>query len=169
MIYSAMDMMAPRPKIPVSEEVMTSRFPEQTNNEERKDEENSGVVVEISEDLKRMYQEQLESAKEAAEAAGEGMEEMAKVLEIARRISRGDHVPPGDEKKLMEYDKDLYQMAKTSATLYANRKHKKYKTLFEEEDKTQEEKIRELHREENSKSGTSSGEGTAESDISESL
>jgi len=59
-------------------------------------EEKKGVTVEISEKLKEMYEKQAESAKKAAE----GMEDLAKLMEIARRISKGDHVPPNDEKKL---------------------------------------------------------------------
>lgn len=122
----------------------------------------TGVVVEISDNLKEMYQQQAESAKEAADAMGEEMRNMAKILEIARRISRGDHVPASDEKKLMEYDKDLYQMAKSSAALNAGRRHKKYKSLFEEEEAEQEEKVRELRRENSGESGSAGTDGQAE-------
>lgn len=45
------------------------------------------------------YWEQLEASKEAKSA----FEDMAKIMEIARRISRGDKVPAKDEKKLMEF------------------------------------------------------------------
>ena len=123
----------------------------------------SGVVVEISENLKEMYQEQLESAKEAAENAAEGMEEFAKLMEIARRISRGEHVPANDEKKLAEYSSDLYQAAKAAATLHINEKHKKHKSLFdEEEEQNTEDKLRGLKREVSSAS--SSGNSTQNSD-----
>ena len=112
------------------------------------EETKAGVVVEISENLKEMYQEQLESAKDAAKAAAEGMEDMAKLLEIARRIARGDHVPANDEKKLAEYSSDLYQTAKAAAALHANEKHKKQDSLFEEEEEgSTADKLRELKRE----------------------
>ena len=62
-------------------------------------------------------------------------DDYSKVLKIARRIARGDKVPAYDEKKLMEYSMDLYQMAKSSAMLHANKKHKKYKSLYKDEDK----------------------------------
>ena len=107
-----------------------------------------GVVVEITENLKEMYQQQAEAAREAAKEAAESAEELAKILEIARRISRGDKVPASDEQKLAQYDADLYQMAKSSALLHAKEKHKRYKTLFEEESgEDMETKLRDLKRE----------------------
>lgn len=138
----------------------TAPLPEE--KKETADKTENGVVVEISENLKEMYQQQIESSKEAAEAMGEEMKNMAKILEIARRISRGDHVPASDEKKLMEYDKDLYQMAKSSAVMNANRKHKKYKSLFEEEQGEQEEKVRALHRENGTESSAADAVGMTE-------
>ena len=62
-------------------------------------------------------------------------DDYSKVLKIARRIARGDKVPAYDEKKLMEYSMDLYQMAKSSAMLHTNKKQKKYKSLYKDEDK----------------------------------
>lgn len=129
---------------------------------EQPEEEDRGVVLEISDDLREMYQEQLEAAKEAAKAAGEGMEDMAKIIEIARRISRGDKVPPSDEKKLMEFDSDLYQVAKAAAALHAKEKHKEHDALFEDEDENQDEKTRELRREDSSRRESSSGSVAAE-------
>lgn len=129
---------------------------------EQPEEEKRGVVLEISDDLREMYQEQLEAAKEAAKAAGEGMEDMGKIIEIARRISRGDKVPPSDEKKLMEFDSDLYQVAKAAAALHAKEKHKEHDALFEDEDENQDEKTRELRREDSSRRESSSGTVAAE-------
>lgn len=98
-------------------------------------EKEDGVTVELSDELKDMFQQQLEAQRESAKAAGKSAQDLGKIMEIARRISRGDHVPTKDEKKLMEYDFKLYQMAKMSATLNQHRKHKKHKSLFEEEEK----------------------------------
>lgn len=124
----------------------------------------SGVAVEITEALKEMYEQQAESAKKAAE----GMEDMAKLMEIARRIAKGDHVPPSDEKKLAEYDSDLYQIAKAAAVLHAKEKHKKHDALFddEEEGTTTEENMRELKREAAS-DGSSAGSEEAVSGVEE--
>lgn len=133
----------------ISKDVQTSDKEESGKVAETK----TGVTVEISEKLKEMYEKQAESAKKAAE----GMEDLAKIMEIARRISRGDQVPQSDEKKLAEYDSDLYQMAKAAAVLHAKEKHKKHDSLFEEEEEgTTEEKLRDAKREAAS-SGASSG------------
>ncbi|MCH5253313.1 MAG: hypothetical protein J1F41_00190 [Lachnospiraceae bacterium] len=75
------------------------------------------------------------AAKAQSEAMEDISEDMAKALETARRIARGDVVPAIDERKLLEYDKELYQMAKASAMLHAKEKHKKEKSLYEDEEK----------------------------------
>ncbi|WP_167957432.1 hypothetical protein [Anaerosporobacter faecicola] len=94
--------------------------------------------------LLEMCEEQLEASKDAAK----GVEDMGKMMEIARRIARGDKVPIKDEKKLMEYNSKLYQTAKAAAMLNMNKKHKKYKSMFDEEnDEEQAKKIRDLDRE----------------------
>ncbi len=91
--------------------------------------------------LKDMYEEQLEASDKSTKA----FTELAKMIEIARRIANGDKVPGSDEKKLMEFNSDMYQMAKTAAMLNENKSHKKYKTMFEdEEDKTMRDKLRNL-------------------------
>lgn len=76
-----------------------------------------------------MYRQQVEGSNEAAEA----MEDVAKLMEIARRIANGDKVPSGDEKKLMEYNFKLYQVAKSAAMMAKNNDPKNYKSLFEDE------------------------------------
>lgn len=122
----------------------------------------NGVVVEITENLKEMYQQQLESAKKAAKQAAEGAEELGKILEIARRISRGDKVPASDEQKLAQYDSDLYQMAKASALLHANEKHKRHKALFKDENEESiDDKLRDLKRENASSGGSVSDQSTS--------
>lgn len=122
-----------------------------------REETEDGVVVEITENLLEMYRQQAEAAKKAAKKAAEGAEELAKILEIARRISRGDKVPASDEQKLAEYDAGLYQMAKSSALLHADKKHKRYDALFEEENEEGiDARLRDLKRQ---NSGTDSVEG----------
>lgn len=138
--------------------------PVETDTGEKESE--NGVVVEITANLKEMYQQQLEAAKEAAKQTAEGAEELGKILEIARRISRGDKVPASDEQKLAQYDSDLYQMAKASALLHANEKHKRHKSLFEDENEENKEKLRDLKREkspsENAVSNQKTSASTAE-------
>lgn len=159
-------------KKPTAADIVNASFGTGKSEEENKGkseakETAAGVVVEISEQMKEMYQKQAEAAREAAENFGEGMEDLAKILEIARRISKGDHVPPGDEKKLMEFSSDLYQAAKASAMLHADEKHKKHKALFEEEDSGIAQQIRDLRREGgDSAGGADAGESAPSADAS---
>ena len=104
-----------------------------------------GVDLRISEMMQKMYQEQADRVRESGETTQDALVDIGKVMETARRIARGDKVPSRDEKKLMEYSPDLYQMAKSAAMLNARKKHKKHKSLYEDEDgSTIEEKLREL-------------------------
>jgi hypothetical protein len=50
-------------------------------------------------------------------------------------MCHGDKVPATDEKKLMDYDNDLYQMAKTAQMMAQVKKRKEYKSLWEDEEK----------------------------------
>lgn len=99
--------------------------------------------------LKEMFQEQAERAKEA----GKAVDDTAKLMEVARRIAHGDKVPFKDEKKLMEFNPKLYQAAKSAAMLRTSGKHKKYKSLFEEEEKDMRERLRELNQESGNENG----------------
>ena len=110
-----------------------------------------GVVLELSEEVKKAMQEANEKRKQDNEtvtmmnmlihnanvaeqqkdAIEEEVDRQAKAMEIARRISRGGQVPPQDEKLLMEYSADMYQMAKQAALLA--KEHEKYDTLVEED------------------------------------
>ncbi len=129
----------------------------------------SGVVLELSEEYRkrsRELQEQIdkvkeqieehiklrdqviqletgianaESAKQQGEAMKEYGEEVAKCLEIARRIANGDKVPASDEKKLMDFNMEIYQTAKQMAAMNMDKKHKEYESLWEEEEDGKEE------------------------------
>lgn len=79
-------------------------------------------------------------AKQQGEAAKDYGEEMGKIMTVARRLMHGDQVPMQDEKKLMEYDKDLYIMAKNAwndGTVGKNAKS--YDSLWEDEEKKEHE------------------------------
>ncbi len=75
-----------------------------------------------------------ETARQQSEAAKDYGEEMSRYMETARRISRGDQVPPEDEKKLMEYSYDLYLAAKNAAMLNRDKSDREDDSLWEEED-----------------------------------
>ncbi len=132
----------------------------QAQNARNKLNEKSGVSLSISEQgLKQMYQKQAEAAKES----GDGMEDLAKIMEIARRIARGDKVPASDEKKLMEFDGELYQLAKAAALVNADKDSKKHKSLFEEEEEgVSREKLRALDGEGEASGGNGTQSGQVE-------
>lgn len=76
-----------------------------------------------------------ESSRQQADAMKKYGEDMAKCLEIARRISEGDKVPPQDEKKLMDFNREVYMAAKSMAVMNQQKKHKEYDSLWGEEEK----------------------------------
>lgn len=133
---------------------------------QKKDTENdNGVTVDISKQALEMFQRQLQEGKESADAMGKATADYAKIMEIARRIARGDKVPAKDEKKLMEFDSELYQMAKMSAMMNERKKHKKHKSLFEdEEENDKREKLRAL---ESDSSSTDIEDSAAETEAGE--
>lgn len=57
---------------------------------------------------------------------------MKQAMQIARRISKGGHVPPQDEKFLMEYSQEMYLAAKRMAIMAE--KHKKHDSVLEDEE-----------------------------------
>lgn len=49
-------------------------------------------------------------------------DQMSRVMQTASRIMHGRKVSPADEKELMEFNKDLYAMAKSAAALEEHRR-----------------------------------------------
>ena len=81
------------------------------------------------------------ATRENAKVEEEGFEDLRKIMEVVRRMTKGDNVPPSDEKKVMEYDKDMCQMAK-SAQMVAQmhkRKREDHDSLWKDEEKTERE------------------------------
>lgn len=74
-----------------------------------------------------------EVAKQQNEALAEAAEETIKMMEVFRRISSGAKVPPEDERKLIEYNHEMYMAAKAAAML-AQRNDKEYDSLWEDEE-----------------------------------
>lgn len=75
------------------------------------------------------------AGEQQADAMAEYARDMGKIMLIARRIMHGDKVPSKDEKKLMEFDEKLYQMAKSAGALAKIRDRKKYDLLWDDEEK----------------------------------
>lgn len=77
----------------------------------------------------------MEVAKQQGEAMADGMEDMGKIMEVARRIMKGDIVPPSDERRLMEFDDELYQAAKNIGRMRKRlEEQKEHKSLWEDEE-----------------------------------
>lgn len=77
-----------------------------------------------------------EAAKQQSEVMEERTEDIIKIMEVARRIGRGDKVPAYDEKKLMEYSMELYMAAKNMAMLseLQDKEKEKHKSLWKDEE-----------------------------------
>lgn len=74
----------------------------------------------------------LESTKQQTEAMAEEAQDLAKIMEVARRIAKGARVPGKDEQKLMEYSMEMYISAKSMAMM--NEQKEKYKSLWGDEE-----------------------------------
>lgn len=75
------------------------------------------------------------SAQQQGEAMEEYVEDLGKIMLVARRLMEGDIVPASDEKKLMEYSMELYQTAKNMGALAKQKEKKEYDSLWEDEEK----------------------------------
>lgn len=74
-------------------------------------------------------------AEQQVDAAKEYGEEMGKLMEVARRLMKGGIVPASDEKKLMEFDYELYQMAKSIGAMVRQQEKEEYDSLWGDEEK----------------------------------
>lgn len=78
------------------------------------------------------------STEQQGEAMEEYVEDLGKIMEVARRLMKGAIVPATDEKKLMEYSMELYQAAKNIGAMAKREKREEYDSLWEdEEEKTE--------------------------------
>lgn len=79
-------------------------------------------------------QANLVSAKQQGDAMEEYVEDIGKIMQVARRIMDGDIVPPSDEKKLLEYSSELYQAAKNIGAMTKKEEREKYDSLWGDEE-----------------------------------
>ena len=79
----------------------------------------------------------MEVSKQQGDTMEEEMENLGKVMMVFRRLVKGDIVPLTDEKKLIEYDDKMYQMAKNMQAMaqQMEKEHEKHKSLWEDEEK----------------------------------
>lgn len=96
-----------------------------------------------------------EVSRQQSDVMQEKSDDMAKIMEVARRIGKGAKVPASDEKKLMDYSMEVYLAAKNLAMLNERKKREKYKSLWEDEDDRQRQEYDPQEKAENA--GTSVG------------
>lgn len=78
------------------------------------------------------------SSQQQGEAMEEYVDDLGKIMEVARRIMKGDIVPASDEKKLMEHSMELYQAAKNIGAMERNKDREEHDSLWEDkEEKTE--------------------------------
>lgn len=77
------------------------------------------------------------SSEQQGDAMEEYAEDLGKIMEVARRIMKGDIVPGSDEKKLMEHSMELYQAAKNIGAMVRQKERKEHDSLWEDEEKTE--------------------------------
>lgn len=75
----------------------------------------------------------LVSAKQQGKAMEDYVEDLGKIMEVARRIMKGGIVPASDERKLMEYSMEMYQAAKNMGALAKEREA--YDSLWDDKEK----------------------------------
>ncbi|MCM1543195.1 MAG: hypothetical protein NC121_18335 [Blautia sp.] len=106
------------------------------NANKEKFEENLKVLDRLTEQEVAVWN--AEVCRQQADVMSDYAIDMAKIMEVARRISTGGRVPATDEQKLMDYSMELYMSAKNLAMLKElEEKHKKYDSLWEDEDEEQ--------------------------------
>ena len=124
-------------------------------------EQTKGVMEKLS--LMDANIQNAEAARQQSEAIAEYAETMMKILELFRRIAKGDQVPPADEKKLMEYDPKMQMLAKNMALMNQNAEKEKHDSLWEDEG-TEEERMEPAEVAANTEVGNPMAEATTSSD-----
>lgn len=80
-----------------------------------------------------------EASRQQSDAMQEYAEDMAKIMEVARRIAKGGRVPASDEQKVMEYSMELYMAAKNAAMLNEMKEKEEYDSLWKDDEEKGEE------------------------------
>ena len=95
-------------------------------------------------------QAQAAAQKTQDEASKKYAKDQAKVMSVFRAMAKGDIVPPSDEKKLMEYNADLYQSAKMAQSMALQAERRKHKSQWDDnEEEAHKAKMKELRNESN--------------------
>lgn len=74
------------------------------------------------------------SAEQQGDAMEEYVEDLGKIMEVARRLMKGAIVPASDEKKLMDYSMEMYQAAKNIGAMVKQKENEEYDSLWDDEE-----------------------------------
>ncbi len=77
----------------------------------------------------------LKSTEQQVDAAKEYGKEMTRLMEVARRLIKGDIVPASDEKKLMDFNHELYVACKQMQAMA--QEHEEDDTLWDDEEENE--------------------------------
>lgn len=100
-------------------------------------EENLKVLDQLIEEGAAVFNGEV--SRQQSDVMQEYVEDLAKIMEVARRISNGDIVPATDEKRLLDYSFELYQAAKNMGAIARNKDREEYDSLWKDEDEEQQE------------------------------
>jgi len=143
-------------EVVLSDEEDTLVLTEQSARQLIKDRKDYGDMLQTNAEM---------AAQKTQDAAVKKMnEDQAKALSVFRSMSKGDNVPPSDERRLMDYDKKLYQagkMAQAMAQMAKKRSEDKDSEWDEREEKEYRRKMDELCDESN-EAARSVGSGSRE-------
>ena len=150
-IYRAQVMAYQKEKASVSKQLHNLRRRMEAHPEGKEQYQSEAATLELTLDALKEKQEEYQdylsdlaeqycaywnatAAEQQADAAEDYAVDMAKIMEVARRIMRGAIVPAADEKKLMEYSEEMYQTAKNIGAMVQRQKKEKYDSLWEDEE-----------------------------------
>lgn len=103
------------------------------NANQEKFEKNQEILDQLAEQEAAVWN--AEVCRQQSDAMSDYALDMCKIMEVARRISKGAKVPATDEQKLMDYSMELYMSAKNLAVMNARKeKREKYDSLWDDED-----------------------------------
>ena len=74
------------------------------------------------------------SVNQQGDAMEEYVEDLGKIMEVARRLMKGDIVPATDEKKLMEYSMEMYQAAKNIGSMVRKKEREEHDSLWDDDE-----------------------------------
>lgn len=96
----------------------------------------SKQLVKDRQDYSNMLQMQAQMAAQKTQVAAseKSAKDLAKIMAVYRAMTNGDIVPASDEKKLMDYDSDLYQAAKLAQAIAQQQERKEHESQWDEEE-----------------------------------